>query len=132
MVLGARKLLEALQRTSSSGDFHHHERYPLADFACFSQRDFAATRWTLVLRSRGGFWSRRVALPRVVAHWNPVFRFLWSEGATRDVARNGAGVFAGILSGRGFDGRPLNAAGFVCFTGSVEAFSRIAVTASGP
>ncbi|MFO1459126.1 MAG: sigma-70 family RNA polymerase sigma factor [Verrucomicrobiota bacterium] len=67
---------------------------------------FAATRWTLVLRSRGDSEPARVALGELcVAYWNPVFRFLRSEGRDEDAARELAQeFFARILSGRGFDG----------------------------
>lgn len=67
---------------------------------------FAATRWTLVLRSRGDSEPARAALGELCeAYWNPVFRFLRTEGRDEDAARELAQeFFARILSGRGFDG----------------------------
>ena len=63
---------------------------------------FAATRWTLVLRSRGDSEPARAALGELCeAYWNPVFRFLRTEGRDEDAARELAQEsFARILSGR--------------------------------
>lgn len=78
-----------------------NENQPAADIGAF-----AATRWTLVLRSRGDSEPARAALGELCeAYWNPVFRFLRAEGRDEDAARERAQeFFARILSGRGFDG----------------------------
>jgi DNA-directed RNA polymerase specialized sigma24 family protein len=68
--------------------------------------DFALTRWTLVVRSRGDTPEARAALSELCeAYYNPVLSFLRKEGRPEDDARELAqDFFARILSGRGFAG----------------------------
>lgn len=62
---------------------------------------FQATRWTLVVRSRGGDTSAKAALSDLcAAYYAPVVAFLRSEGRTDDAARELAhGFFARLLEG---------------------------------
>jgi len=62
---------------------------------------FQATRWTLVVRSRGGDTSAKSALSDLcAAYYAPVVAFLRSEGRTDDAARELAhGFFARLLEG---------------------------------
>lgn len=65
---------------------------------------FAATRWTLVLRARGETTEAQAALSELCdAYYQPVLRFLRSEGRDEDNAREFAQeFFARILSRNGF------------------------------
>lgn len=67
---------------------------------------FAPTRWTLVLRARGESAESRAALSELcAAYYQPVLRFLRSEGREEDAARELAHeFFQRVLAGRGFDG----------------------------
>lgn len=66
---------------------------------------FQATRWTLVVRSRGGDTSAKSALSDLcAAYYAPVVAFLRSEGRTDDAARELAhGFFARLLEGRSLE-----------------------------
>ena len=51
--------------------------------------NFASTRWTLVLRARGDSAEAQKALGELcTAYWQPVFRFLRSEGRDEENARD--------------------------------------------
>ena len=51
--------------------------------------NFAPTRWTLVLRARGDSAEAQKALGELcAAYWQPVFRFLRSEGRDEEIARD--------------------------------------------
>ncbi len=67
---------------------------------------FAPTRWTLVLRARGESAEGRAALSELCeAYYQPVLRFLRSEGRDEDAARELAhDFFARVLAGSGFAG----------------------------
>jgi RNA polymerase sigma-70 factor (ECF subfamily) len=67
---------------------------------------FCATRWTLVLRSRGDAPESRAALGELcAAYWEPVFRFLRREGRTEDESRELAQEFTvRLLASGGLDG----------------------------
>lgn len=67
---------------------------------------FAPTRWTLVLRARGEAPEAREALSALCeAYWQPVFRFLRSQGRDEDQARElTQEFFARVLAGSGFAG----------------------------
>lgn len=67
---------------------------------------FCATRWTLVLRSRGDAPESRAALGELcAAYWDPVFRFLRREGRTEDESRELAQEFTvRLLASGGLDG----------------------------
>lgn len=62
---------------------------------------FAPTRWTLVVRARGGTPEARVALSELCdAYYRPVLMFLRREGRVEDAARELAqDFFAGVLRG---------------------------------
>ena len=64
---------------------------------------FAPTRWTLVLRARGGSVEARGALSELCeAYYQPVFRFLRREGREEDAARElTQEFFARLLAGNG-------------------------------
>jgi RNA polymerase sigma factor (sigma-70 family) len=64
---------------------------------------FAATRWTLVLRARGDTPEARLALGELcTAYWTPVFRFLRREGRDDDTSRDlTQEFFARLLAGDG-------------------------------
>ena len=66
---------------------------------------FAPTRWTLILRARGGTPESRTALSELCeAYYQPVLRFLQREGRDEDSARElTQEFFAQILSRGGFD-----------------------------
>ena len=68
--------------------------------------DFAATRWTLVARSRGETPEARAALSELCgAYYNAVLAFLCKEGRREEEARDLAqDFFARILGGSGFAG----------------------------
>ena len=69
--------------------------------------DFADTRWSLVLAASGGRTvTARAALSDLCgAYYQPVFRFLRSDGRADDEARELThAFFARILSGNGFEG----------------------------
>ena len=67
---------------------------------------FADTRWTLVLRSRGGDTQASVALGELCeAYYAPVVAFLRREGRDEDAARELAhDFFARLLGGGAIDG----------------------------
>ncbi len=66
---------------------------------------FAPTRWTLILRARGGTPEARAALGELCeAYYQPVMRFLRREGRDEDAARDlTQEFFARILGDGGFD-----------------------------
>jgi DNA-directed RNA polymerase specialized sigma24 family protein len=66
---------------------------------------FHATRWTLVLRSRGEATESRAALGELcAAYWTPVFRFLRREGRDDDESRElTQEFFTRLLSGGGIE-----------------------------
>lgn len=67
-----------------------------------SAANFCATRWTLVLRSRGDAPESRAALGELcAAYWEPVFRFLRREGRKEDESRELAQEFTLRLLARG-------------------------------
>src|SRR6185503_10752876 len=70
-----------------------------------SPHEFAATRWTLVLRARGESVEARAALSELCeAYYQPVLRFLRREGREEDAARELAHeFFSRILESGGFD-----------------------------
>ena len=70
-----------------------------------SPHEFAATRWTLVLRARGETVEARAALSELCdAYYQPVVRFLRREGREEDAAREFTHeFFARVLAGGGFD-----------------------------
>src|SRR5688572_25325283 len=70
-----------------------------------SVANFAATRWTLILRARGESVEARAALSELCeAYYQPVLRFLRREGRDEDAARELAQeFFARVLGGSGFD-----------------------------
>src|SRR6185436_7773036 len=76
---------------------------PMAEPA--SPHEFAATRWTLVLRARGETVEARAALSELCdAYYQPVVRFLRREGREEDAARElTQEFFARILARGGFD-----------------------------
>ncbi|MBL9171445.1 MAG: sigma-70 family RNA polymerase sigma factor [Verrucomicrobiales bacterium] len=65
---------------------------------------FAPTRWTLVLRAQGETPEAKVALAELCeAYYQPVYRFLLSEGREADAARElSQEFFASILGKDGF------------------------------
>lgn len=65
---------------------------------------FAPTRWTLVLRAQGETPEAKVALAELCeAYYQPVYRFLLSEGRAVDAARElSQEFFASILGKDGF------------------------------
>jgi len=67
---------------------------------------FAPTRWTLVLRARGGSAESRAALSELCeAYYQPILRFLRREGREDDTARDLAhDFFQRVLAGGGFNG----------------------------
>ncbi|SRR6266540_345951 len=67
--------------------------------------NFAATRWTLILRARGETPEARAALGELCeAYYQPVLRFLCREGRDEDAARElTQEFFARVLAGSGFD-----------------------------
>jgi len=67
---------------------------------------FAPTRWTLVLRARGGSAESRAALSELCeAYYLPIQRFLRREGREEDAARDLAhDFFQRVLAGSGFEG----------------------------
>ena len=67
---------------------------------------FAATRWTLVQRSRGADAEARLALSDLcAAYYAPVVAFLRRDGRQEDAARDLAhAFFARLLEGGGIDG----------------------------
>jgi RNA polymerase sigma-70 factor (ECF subfamily) len=67
--------------------------------------NFAATRWTLILRARGETPEARAALSELCeAYYQPVLRFLRREGREEDAARElTQEFFARVLAGSGFD-----------------------------
>jgi RNA polymerase sigma-70 factor (ECF subfamily) len=67
--------------------------------------NFALTRWTLVLRARGGSPEARAALAELCeAYYQPVFRFLCREGRSDDAAQElTQEFFTRILAGRALD-----------------------------
>lgn len=66
---------------------------------------FGPTRWTLVLRARGGAPAAQAALSELCeAYYAPVLTFIRSTGRTEDAARDLAhGFFAGLLAGHRLD-----------------------------
>jgi RNA polymerase sigma-70 factor (ECF subfamily) len=66
---------------------------------------FAATRWTLVLRARGGSAESRVALGELCeAYYAPVLEFIRAAVRDEDQARDlTQGFFARVLQGGAFD-----------------------------
>ena len=59
-----------------------------------SSSPFAPTRWTLILRARGGTPESRAALSELcAAYYQPVLRFLQREGRDEDTARELAQEF---------------------------------------
>ncbi len=63
---------------------------------------FAATRWTLVLRARGGADEGRAALSELCgAYYQPVFAFLRRSGRSDDAARELTHEFFARLLARG-------------------------------
>jgi RNA polymerase sigma-70 factor (ECF subfamily) len=66
---------------------------------------FTPTRWTLILRARGGSSEARAALSELCdAYYQPVLRFLCCEGREEDAARElTQEFFARVLDGSGFD-----------------------------
>jgi DNA-directed RNA polymerase specialized sigma24 family protein len=66
-----------------------------------SPSDFAATRWTLVLRAKEDSAEGRAALSDLcAAYYQPVFKFLACEGRAEDAARELAHeFFARVLAG---------------------------------
>jgi RNA polymerase sigma-70 factor (ECF subfamily) len=66
---------------------------------------FAPTRWTLILRARGGTPESRAALGELCeAYYQPVLRFLRREGRNEDAARElTQEFFARILASGGFE-----------------------------
>ncbi len=74
--------------------------------AALHSSPFAPTRWTLVLRARGESAESRAALSDLCeAYYQPVLRFLRSEGRDEDAARELAHeFFAQVLARGGFDG----------------------------
>lgn len=67
---------------------------------------FATTRWTLVLRSRGGSTEARLALAELCeAYWAPVYGFLvrggWKDDDARELTQE---FFARVLAGSGLAG----------------------------
>jgi RNA polymerase sigma-70 factor (ECF subfamily) len=66
---------------------------------------FAATRWTLVLRARGGSEESRAALSELCeAYYSPVLAFLRREGRDEDAARElTQEFFSRLLAGQGLD-----------------------------
>ena len=66
---------------------------------------FAPTRWTLILRARGGTPEARLALGELCeGYYQPVLRFLQREGRDEDASRElTQEFFARILGDRGFD-----------------------------
>lgn len=70
-----------------------------------SAANFAATRWTLILRARGQTPEARAALSELCeAYYQPVLRFLCREGRHDDAARElTQEFFARVLAGSGFD-----------------------------
>lgn len=67
---------------------------------------FATTRWTQVLRARGGTDEARVALGELCqAYWEPVFQFIRRSGNAEDAARDlTQEFFARLLARQGLDG----------------------------
>ena len=67
--------------------------------------NFAATRWTLILRARGETPEARAALSELCeAYYQPVLRFLLRERREQDAARElTQEFFARVLAGSGFD-----------------------------
>ena len=67
--------------------------------------NFAATRWTLILRARGETPEARLALGELCeGYYQPVLRFLQREGRDEDAARElTQEFFARILGDGGFD-----------------------------
>ena len=65
---------------------------------------FVPTRWTVVLQARGTTAEAQQALAQLCeSYYQPVLRFLQSEGRTEDAARElTQEFFAGILGGTGF------------------------------
>lgn len=65
--------------------------------------NFAPTRWTLVLRARGDSAEAQKALGDLcAAYWQPVFRFVCSEGRDEENARDlTQEFFARLLAGSG-------------------------------
>ncbi len=71
-----------------------------------SDRAFAATRWTLVLRAKGEDTAARAALSELcAAYYAPVVAFLRPRSASDDAARERAhAFFAQVLEGRALTG----------------------------
>lgn len=66
-------------------------------------RNFACTRWTLVLRANVGSSEGRAALSELcAAYYQPVFVFLRRMGFSEDVARDHTHAFFAHLLERGF------------------------------
>jgi RNA polymerase sigma-70 factor (ECF subfamily) len=68
--------------------------------------EFAATRWTLVLRAKEDSAEGRAALSDLcAAYYQPVFKFLACEGRSEDAARELAHeFFARVLAGSALGG----------------------------
>lgn len=79
----------------------------MTDSTTNTGRDFfATTRWSLVVRSKGGSETARVALGELcAAYWNPVNAFIRQRCANDEVARDlTQEFFARLLAGRGVAG----------------------------
>jgi RNA polymerase sigma-70 factor (ECF subfamily) len=75
-------------------------------FSCSGlNASFAPTRWTQVLRARGNTPESQRALGELCeAYWQPIFRFLRSEGRDEDTARElTQEFFARLLAKHGLD-----------------------------
>ena len=86
---------------------------------------FAPTRWTLVVRAGKDDVSGQAALADLCeAYWQPVFRFLRSEGRTDDVARElTQEFFARLLKSRNLGGANPNTGKFRTYLlGAVKHF----------
>lgn len=66
---------------------------------------FHTTRWTMVIRARGGAPEARAALGELCeAYWTPVFRFLCREGRGEDESRDlTQEFFTRLLAGSGVE-----------------------------
>jgi RNA polymerase sigma-70 factor (ECF subfamily) len=79
----------------------------MTDSPVSAEREFfATTRWSLVLRSKGGSEPARIALGELcAAYWNPVNAFIRQRRANDDEARDlTQEFFARLLAGRGVAG----------------------------
>ena len=65
---------------------------------------FAPTRWSLIVRARGGAPAAKVALGELCAtYWQPVFRYLLATGRDEDTARELTQEFFARVLERGAD-----------------------------